>query len=70
MTSAVAPRAAEGTISIVLADDRHVVGPGPRPVLDPGDGFPLVAEVADTDATLRSVLGPGPSVLVLELHDD
>jgi two-component system, NarL family, response regulator NreC len=59
---------AEDTITIVLADDHHVVRSGLRLLLAGEEGFEVVGEAADADAALRSVLGHKPSVLVLDLN--
>jgi two-component system response regulator NreC len=55
------------TVTIVLADDHEVVRNGLRLLLDREPGFKVVAEASDVDATLRTVLGYKPSVLVLDL---
>src|SRR3954451_9285270 len=60
--------AANDTITIVLADDHHVVRTGLRLLLDAEDGFAVIGEAADAEAALRSVLGHKPSVLVLDLN--
>lgn len=65
--SPAAPPAQE-TITIVVADDHHVVRSGLRVLLDIEDGFEVVAEAADADAALRTVLGHKPAVLVLDLN--
>src|SRR5919202_396700 len=54
-------------ITVVLADDHAVVRSGLRLLLDHA-GFDVLAEAADADAALRSVLGHKPSVLVLDLN--
>jgi two-component system response regulator NreC len=58
----------QATISIVLADDHHVVRSGLRLLLDAEEDFVVVAEAADADAALRRVLGHKPTVLVLDLN--
>src|SRR3954470_11850986 len=68
MSSRSSANAANGTITIVLADDHHVVRTGLRLLLDAEDGFAVVGEAADADAALRTVLGHKPSVLVLDLN--
>jgi two-component system, NarL family, response regulator NreC len=68
MPSPVEPRAAEETITIVVADDHHVVRSGLRLLLEVEGEFDVVAEAADADAALRSVLGHKPTVLVLDLN--
>ena len=51
---------AAGTITIVLADDHEVVRSGLRMVLEAEDGFEVVAEAGDLDATRRYVLAHRP----------
>src|SRR3954449_5996642 len=68
MSSRSSATAANGTITIVLADDHHVVRTGLRLLLDAEDGFAVIGEAADAEAALRSVLGHKPSVLVLDLN--
>jgi two-component system, NarL family, response regulator NreC len=68
MPSSTASQAVEETITIVVADDHHVVRSGLRLLLEVEDGFAVVAEAADADAALRSVLGHKPTVLVLDLN--
>src|SRR3954468_5883321 len=68
MSSRSSANAANGTITIVLADDHHVVRTGLRLLLDAEDGFAVVGEAADAEAALRTVLGHKPSVLVLDLN--
>ena len=68
MSILAAPPAVERTITIVVADDHHVVRSGLRLLLETADGFEVVAEASDTDAALRSVLGHKPAVLVLDLN--
>jgi two-component system response regulator NreC len=55
-------------ITIVLADDHHVVRSGLRLLLDAEPGLEVVADAADADAAVRSVLGHKPTVLVLDLN--
>jgi len=59
---------AEDTVTIVVADDHHVVRSGLRLLLEVEDEFTVVAEAADAAAALRTVLGHKPSVLVLDLN--
>ncbi|MDP9345487.1 MAG: response regulator transcription factor [Actinomycetota bacterium] len=54
--------------TIVLADDHSVVRAGLRLVLDRADGFDVLAEAADAESAVRSVLGHKPDVLVLDLN--
>jgi two-component system, NarL family, response regulator NreC len=62
------PPVTEDTITLVIADDHHVVRAGLRLLLEAEEGFVVVAEAADADAALRSVLGHKPTVLVLDLN--
>ena len=57
-----------GGVSIVLADDHEVVRNGLRMVLEAEDGFEVVAEAGDLDATRRYVRAHRPRVLVLDLN--
>src|ERR671933_2427453 len=68
MSSPSASPAAQETITIVVADDHHVVRSGLRLLLESEEGFAVVAEAADADAALRTVLGYKPTVLVLDLN--
>jgi len=56
------------TVQIVLADDHEVVRSGLRMVLDDEEGFEVVAEAGDLDATRRYTLGYKPAVLVLDIN--
>lgn len=56
------------TVTIVIADDHAVVRSGLRMLLDAEPGFEVVAEAGDVEATVRSVLGHKPRVLVLDLN--
>jgi two-component system response regulator NreC len=56
------------TVTIVIADDHAVVRSGLRMLLDAEPGFEVVAEAGDVDATVRSVRGHKPRVLVLDLN--
>jgi two-component system response regulator NreC len=58
----------EDTVTIVLADDHHVVRSGLGLLLEAEDGFAVVAEAADTDAVLRAVVEHRPKALVLDLN--
>ena len=53
---------------IVLADDHAVVRNGLRMLLDAEDGFEVVAEAGDLDATARYVRAHRPQVLVLDVN--
>jgi two-component system response regulator NreC len=68
MSSLAPPPVTEGTITIVVADDHHVVRAGLKLLLDAEDGFDVVGEAADADAALRCALGHKPAVLVLDLN--
>ena len=57
-----------GAVSIVLADDHEVVRNGLRMVLEAEEGFEVVAEAGDLDATRRYVRAHRPRVLVLDLN--
>lgn len=56
------------TITIVVADDHAVVRGGLRRLLDAEEGFSVVAEAADVEATRRAVTEHRPSLLLLDLH--
>jgi len=68
MPSPAGPSTAEGTITIVIGDDHHVVRSGLHLLLETEEEFAVVAEAADAEAALRAVLGYKPSVLVLDLN--
>src|SRR3954462_10030613 len=68
MSSSPSAAAANDTITIVLANDHHVVRTGLRLLLDAEDGFAVVGEAADAEGALRSVFGHKPTVLVLDLN--
>src|SRR3954462_42404 len=68
MSSRSSANAANGTITIVLADDHHVVRTGLRLLLDAEDGFAVVGEAADADAARRPARGTKPGRLVLHPH--
>jgi len=68
MSPAAEPSVAAETITIVVADDHHVVRSGLRLLLEVEDDFTVVAEAADAESALRSVLGYKPMVLVLDLN--
>ena len=55
-------------ITIVLADDHEALRAGVRLLLDAEDDLEVVADAADAEAALRSVLAHQPSVLVLDLN--
>ena len=57
-----------GAVSIVLADDHEVVRNGLRMLLDAEDGFEVVAEAGDLEATRRYVRAHRPQVLVLDVN--
>jgi two-component system, NarL family, response regulator NreC len=56
------------TITIVLADDHHLVRAGVRLLLDAEDDLEVVADIADAGAALEGVLEWRPTVLVLDLN--
>jgi two-component system response regulator NreC len=58
----------ERPIRIVLADDHAVVRAGLRLVLERAGGFDVLAEAADGETAVRTVLGHKPDVLVLDLN--
>ena len=68
MSSFAEPSVAEETVTIVVADDHNVVRSGLRLLLEVEDDFTVVAEAADAESALRSVLGHKPTVLVLDLN--
>jgi two-component system response regulator NreC len=68
MTLPAISTAGQRTISIVLADDHTVVRSGLRLLLDAEEDFQVVAEAADAEGALRTVLGHKPRVLVLDLN--
>ena len=68
MSSLPEPSVAAETITIVVADDHHVVRSGLRLLLEVEENFTVVAEAADAESALRSVLGHKPAVLVLDLN--
>jgi two-component system response regulator NreC len=68
MTIPASSPSAEDTVTIVVADDHHVVRSGLRLLLEVEEGFTVVAEAADADSALRTVLGHKPAVLVLDLN--
>src|SRR6476469_9555120 len=68
MSSRAQSSVAEETITIVVADDHHVVRSGLRLLLEVEENFTVVAEAADAESALRSVLGYKPAVLVLALN--
>jgi two-component system response regulator NreC len=66
--SATVPGVAEKTVSIVVADDHHVVRAGLRLLLEAEENLHVVGEAADAGEALRRVLGHKPDVLVLDLN--
>lgn len=57
-----------GATTIVVADDHQVVRSGLRMLLDAQPDLEVVAETGDVPATLRSVKGHRPRVLILDLN--
>ncbi len=55
-------------ITLVLADDHHVVRSGLRLLLEAEDGFRVVAEAGDVQTTERRVAAYHPRVLILDLN--
>jgi two-component system response regulator NreC len=68
MSSRAAVPVREATVTVVLADDHHVVRAGLRLLLDAEEGMEIVGEAAEAGAALRCVLGHKPDVLVLDLN--
>jgi two-component system response regulator NreC len=62
------PEVAIQDITIVLADDHHVVRSGLRLLLEAEDGFSVVAEAGDVPTTERRVAAYRPRVLILDLN--
>jgi two-component system response regulator NreC len=58
----------ESAITIVLADDHHVVRSGLRLLLEGEDVFAVVGEAADADAAVRTAVDHEPAVLLLDLN--
>jgi two-component system response regulator NreC len=58
----------EEAITIVVADDHHVVRSGLRLLLEGEDDLAVLAEAADAASALRCVLGYKPMILVLDLN--
>jgi two-component system response regulator NreC len=58
----------EPGITIVLADDHHVVRSGLRLLLQGEVGMHVVGEVGDADAAMRMVEARCPDVLVMDLN--
>ena len=58
----------EATITLVLADDHHVMRSGLRMLLDAEADFEVVAEAGDVLGAFRQVRGHSPDVLVLDLN--
>jgi CheY-like chemotaxis protein len=63
-----APRTAQDTIRIVLADDHAVVRSGLKMLLESESDFEVVAEAGDIESAQRYVRGHRPAVLVLDLN--
>jgi two-component system response regulator NreC len=58
----------ERTITLVLADDHHVMRSGLRMLLDAEADFEVVAEAGNVLAAFQQVRGHRPDVLVLDLN--
>src|SRR5690348_4499099 len=67
MSSPVASCVAETIVTVVVAGDHHIVRAGVRALLEADEDIEVVAEAADADAALRSVLGHKPDVVLLDL---
>ncbi len=63
-----APTAEDSPITIVLADDHHVVRSGLRMLLEAEEGFEVVGEAANVTEARRRVNAHRPSVLILDLN--
>ena len=59
---------AHSSITIVLADDHHVVRSGLRMLLDAEDGLEVLAEAGDVTVARQQVLERGPRVLILDIN--
>src|SRR5690242_11727276 len=59
---------AQGTISIVIADDHTVMRSGLRMLLEAEQDLEVVAEAGDVDETIRKLKAYKPSVLLVDLH--
>ncbi|MEX2195564.1 MAG: response regulator transcription factor [Thermoleophilaceae bacterium] len=57
-----------GATTIVVADDHQVVRSGLRMLLDAQPDLQVVAETGDVPATVRSLKGHRPRVLILDLN--
>ena len=60
--------AAEGPITILLADDHTVMRSGLRMLLDAEEDFQVVAEAGDIQSLLQQARGHRHQVLVLDLN--
>src|SRR5690242_21034313 len=59
---------AQGTISIVIADDHTVMRSGLRMLLEAEADLEVVAEAGDVDETIRKLKAYKPHILLLDLH--
>jgi two-component system response regulator NreC len=66
--SAGLPADADGTLSVVIADDHRVVRSGLRLLLENEAGFSVVAEADDVASARHYVRAHRPKVLVLDLN--
>src|SRR4026207_1090404 len=62
------PPPAEGTTTIVIADDHGVVRSGLRMLLEAEPDLEVVAEAGDVEDARRFVRGHKPAVLILDLN--
>jgi two-component system response regulator NreC len=62
------PPPAEGTTTIVIADDHGVVRSGLRMLLEAEPDLEVVAEAGDVESARRFVRGHKPAVLILDLN--
>jgi two-component system, NarL family, response regulator NreC len=68
MSSPAAAETAGHTVTIVLADDHHVIRSGLRLLLDAEPDLEVVADAADAGGAGAGVLAHEPAVLVLDLN--
>jgi len=68
MPPAVTPKARDGVVTVVLADDSDVYRRGIRRAIEADDRLSLVAEVADGAAALAAIREHEPDVALLDLQ--